>query len=492
MLPADCSHKKFNQVIFIVFLVLFTSLLACFAYKGFFSRYLQDDYCYGSTILKLGFFKGVIYPYFHTTEYNGNRYSLTLFAGLAEITLGTKYQSWFAAISILCWLGSLSFLTAGVFKKFTGRYQLWLSLLTAAILLTFVFYLAPNLYHVLYWRNASLTYLAPLVVNTFLLACVFHQSEKAKVRWFHYLGIFCLSFIAAGFSEVTAVWQITVWGMILLLSNFFLRKGSETKRDNGIIFVVLAAAILGAILLIISPTNAAALNDSTVKIANPATLVTKSLRFGFDFLHYSLAGKWLPFLIVLLCGFTLKQFVQSERTTVRVWLIQCVLLVICTYLISVACMTPSVQVRTAYPDGRALLPPHFALIVAVFLLGYFTGAAFPIPVLCKGRTPLIYLTMGVLVIGLAAYSVRMAPLILSDVSPLRARAAAWDQRQALIYQEKAEGKTHLIVPAFDNIALITELHPEEGNWVNQCAAHYYQVDGISAQENYNGVKPYFK
>jgi hypothetical protein len=155
-------------------------------------------------------------------------------------------------------------------------------------------------------------------------------------------------------------------------------------------------------------------------------------------------------------------------------------------------MTPSVLVRSAYPDPRALILPHFALINLIFLLGVFTGEFLPITILLKSNKILINLTLTLSMLGMAVYSARMIPLIMSDISPLRARATAWDQRQELIYQEKAAGVTHIIVPAFDNIDHINELHLEEDHWVNQCAARYYRVEGISAVENYNGVKPYFK
>jgi len=92
--------------------------LILMAITGFSSRFLQDDYCYGSTIKAQGFFKGVVYPYFHSTEYNGNRYSLTLFAGLSEIVFGTRLQSLFALFSIFNWFGSLSFFIHEILNKY--------------------------------------------------------------------------------------------------------------------------------------------------------------------------------------------------------------------------------------------------------------------------------------------------------------------------------------------------------------------------------------
>jgi hypothetical protein len=483
-----CGFKKATYGIFFI---LFLGLLACLAYKGIFSRYLQDDYCYGNTIHSYGFFKGIVYPYFHTTEYNGNRYSLTLFAGLAEILLGTKLQSLFALISILAWVGSLSFLIYEIFKGYERKYLVSLSFFIASILVTFTCYLAPDLYQSLYWRNSSLTYLAPIIVNLFVVDFVFHQSKKTTINWPIYLVTFFAGFLAAGFSEVGTVWQVTLWGFTLVFYNFFLKDHSKIVIKNKLVFTVMAGVLLGAVLLIISPVNSSQLMGSSVNIASFPVLIKKSFRFGFDFLNYSLTGKWLPFFVLFMFGYFLAQFFPSAIYSIKNLGKNLLITVLCTYLISVACMMPSVLVRTAYPDPRALLIPHFTLTISIFLIGILTGRLVSFDRLFHPNTISNFLIC-LLLLGLVLYSIRMIPLIVADVSPLQARAVAWDQRQAYIYQEKASGVMNITVPAFDSIAGINELHLEENHWVNKCAASYYGVNSISAVENFNGVKPYFK
>ena len=462
-----------------------------FAYKGFFSRYLQDDYCYGSTIKTQGFFKGVLYPYFYHTEYNGNRYSLTLFAGLAEIILGTKHQSLFAIISLLAWAVSLSFLIFEIFRKYNKKYLCLISFLVASILITFTCYLAPDLFQTLYWRNSSLTYLWPIIISLFVIDWVLHQSKKNTVTWLIYLVTFFVSVLAAGFSEVGTVWQITILGMILIIYNFLLKNQSKIVINNRLLFTVLAGALIGAVLLIISPVNPSQLAGPSTNFAAIPVLIKKSFRYGFDFLNYSLTGRWLPFFVLSLFGFFLAQFSSYGIYPLKNWSKAVSGIVLCMYLISVACMMPSVLVRTAYPDPRAFLPPHFMLTISIFLIGILTGRLIPLVRLIHSNT-FLNLLITVLILGLALYTIRMIPIIISDVSPLKARALAWDQRQAIVYQEKSAGMMNITVPAFDSIDGINELHLEKGHWVNICAAHYYWVNSISAVENYNGIKPNFK
>jgi len=480
--------KKFALGIFFTLAII---LLACFVYKGFFSRYLQDDYCYGSTIKAQGFFKGVIYPYFHSTEYNGNRYSLTLFAGLTEILFGTRLQSLFALFAILTWLGSLTFLIYEIFAKHKKGFFSLVSFLIASILIIFTCYLAPDLYQSLYWRNSSLTYLTPLIFNLFLLCWIFHQSKKTIILWPIYLITFVISVIAAGFSEVGTVWQITIWCMILIAYNLYLKNKSIIVVNNRLLFTVLAGEIVGTVLLIISPINSSQLLGSSVEIATFPVLIKKSFRFGFDFLNYSLTGKWLPFFVLFLFGGFFAQFSSNGRYSITEWAKYTLVIVLCMYLISVACMMPSVLIRTAYPDPRALLIPHFMLIISVFVIGVLTGRLISLNGLIHSIT-FSNLVISVLFLALALYSVRMIPMIASGISALQERALAWDQRQAYIYQEKSAGEMNITVPAFDSIAGINELHLEKDHWVNICAAHYYGVNSISAVENFNGTKPYFK
>ena len=65
-------------------------------------------------------------------------------------------------------------------------------------------------------------------------------------------------------------------------------------------------------------------------------------------------------------------------------------------------------------------------------------------------------------------------------------------RQNMILEAKTGGETHVIVPAFDSIAQILELRPQDNFWVNVCAARYYGISGLSAIEGYNGIKPIFR
>jgi hypothetical protein len=481
--------KKFLLVFFLAITLFF---LICLAYKGFFSRYLQDDYCYGKTFNEKGLVWGTIFSYFNNTEYNGNRYSLTLSAGIAEVILGTRYTVFYSLLSILLWLTSLTWLIGEILKKAGRTHNFAVSLLTASFLLTFTFFLSPDLYQILYWRNSSLTYLAPLIMNTFLFAYALHRVSKGKRSWGHIILLVLLSFLSAGFSEVAVTWQITIWSFLFIFNNVLIKHKEDRSNNNQVIIFVLLGAIIGALLLIVSPSNTNALQTGSDKIATFSTLIFNSSSFGLDFLKYSLAGKWLPCAVLFVIGFVFIQFFEYNKNSAKGVFFRLIGVCLCTYIICVACMMPSVLVRTAYPDPRALSIPHFTLMASIFVAGMLTGTVRIVDRIMEKSKALVNISLVLVVIFLAAYLIRMIPTIMSDIHALRARAIAWDQRQALILEEKSLGQTHIEVPAFDTIDRITELQRNEDHWVNVCAAEYYEVESISAIENLNGVKPYFE
>lgn len=253
------------------------------------------------------------------------------------------------------------------------------------------------------------------------------------------------------------------------------------------------ATVLGIVLLVISPNNVYRLQAASVKSPDFVTFLTKSFRFGFDFLHYSLKGKWLPYSVIFFFGFLLNQLVDRQLKHSISALVFCIFtLVSVFYLISVINAMPTVLIRSVYPDDRAWFPTHYLLVFAICTTGFLTSEIVSTFKQLTSRIAWQKMVVVVLVIGLLVYVGRMIPILYSGVSQLQARALAWDQREAWIIEEKSLGVTHITVPSFDTIGRITELQPEENHWVNKCAARYYGVNGITAVENFNGIKPYFE
>jgi hypothetical protein len=482
--------SKKENLFYIFFFLLFLTILISFLYKGFYSRFLQDDYCYGAFIKQSGFWNTQLLSYISGAAYNGNRYSLTLFSGIAEILGGSSIIPWLPAFWIMTWLLALSFLFYTISLVVFKKNKIFQAILFSEIILTFTFYLAPELFQVLYWKSGSLPYLASLVFNTYLLARFF-QLSPLKIKSHHYVEFGILSLLAAGFSETVAVVQVTFWGIVFLLCLFRKRATLGFRKQYLLLIILIGFSICGVLLLALSPSNSSMLQVRPAKPITFITFLTLSFRFGLDILVDSIKSKWLPFGVLFILGFVLSFYSKIALSTKRI-AFHIGILGIGLFLLSVASSTPSVFLGSVYPENRALFPIHYIIVLSVFFSGILFSQIlknwFVNHNLLKFLQKINYL----FILFLMVYLIRMIPIVYAGITPLQSRAIAWDQRQAWIYQEIAAGKMQVTVSAFDSIARLTELKEDPLNWVNMCAADYYGVDSISAVEYYNDVKPYFR
>ena len=81
---------KIPQVGTLLLIFIFIGLLSIYGIKGTYSRYAQDDYCYGYKVRDMGFWNMQIQSYMHINEFNSDRYSLTIAHSLVELSGGPK------------------------------------------------------------------------------------------------------------------------------------------------------------------------------------------------------------------------------------------------------------------------------------------------------------------------------------------------------------------------------------------------------------------
>ncbi len=464
-------------------------LLGGYAYRGLFSRYLQDDYCYGAEVVGLGFFPAQIDSYLHQMPYNSERFSLTLFSGIAEVSGGPRLAPFLAGISIAVWAAALFFVFTQWNQYFIYQISRLALLACALAVPIFTFSLAPNLYQVLYWRSAMLPYLTPLILNTGMLGAFFAILYRGKLTPLAAIAFGLTGFVASGFSETAGLWQFTLWCLVLLLS-WLLNRCDRLAWIAASIAIAASALAIGIMLL--GPSNSAQLQP----FQRPGFLemITKSVKFTQDFIRASLRSQILTFFVVGCLGLflglrTVPVIKRSFRAVFARWL----LLVVGCYGLVFAVTVPTMMAMSSPPDDRALLPAWLGLIMTVFASGWLAGGYMlfvgkrifsrhwiePAGSFLLGLIPIIFMA--------AAF-----PRILDGLSALQHRSEAWDLRQNMILEAKAKGEMHVVVPAFDGIAQILELYPNETFWVNVCAAKYYGIKGISAIEGYNGIKPIFR
>ncbi len=463
-------------------------ILGGYITRGLFSRYLQDDYCYGAEVVSLGFFPAQIDSYFHQMPYNSERFSLTFFSGIAEISGGPRLAPFLAGISIAAWAAALYFAFRQwslYFRVQNTRLAMLASVLAVPI---FTFILAPNLYQVLYWRSAMLPYLTPLIINTGLFGGFFAILRRRKLTPAAAIVFGLTGFVAGGFSETAGLWQFSFWCLILVW--FWLLHRQEHFAVRAAV-IAMSASALAIMVMLLGPSNSAQLQH----FQRPGfiEMIAKSIKFTQDFIRASLRSQIVPFFVIGCLGlfFGLQSRAELQRSFRAVfgrWL----LLVAGCYGLVFAGTVPTMMAMSSPPDDRGLLPAMLTLILTVFASGWL-AAGYVRSLAQKFSHPWVF-QISSLILGLISilFMASAFPGVLDGLSALQHRAEAWDMRQNMILEAKAGGETHVIVPAFDSIAQILELRPQDNFWVNVCAARYYGISGLSAVEGYNGIKPIFR
>lgn len=380
--------------------------------------------------------------------------------------------------SILFWALALYYAIYQGSQYFSYRLSPVKIAFLSTCILFFTLYLAPNQYQILFWRSGMNTYLVPLLINTLILGRFFFYLQQKRFGILGFIELSILAFLAAGFSETVFALQAGFWGVILLFV-LWLRHSIGLKA----IPAILIGSFLGAALMILNPTNAA--RQSHFPPPPPiATVILTSVQYAKDFLFYSLQGTWLPFLILFFSGFLFGwlEFAADSfrwRTAFKIL----AAMVICSVFFLVCLMAPTIWSMSAYPEKRGLLTGIFILTLFIFSLGIWSGGA--IAKIFSGYiSPKVNITVGIiltLIIGL--YLIRAIQPTYNLIRTYQKRAELWDARNAEIIQLRSEGQMQIVVPGIDSIGGILELQPRGGwQWVNNCAAQYYQINSIETTE----------
>jgi hypothetical protein len=463
-----------------------TALLAplvFYAWEGTFMRYSGDDYCYASAMVDHGLIGNQVESYFHVANYNGNRYSLTLFSNLADL-LGALSGAIMPGLAIVLWVAGTFLLLRGLGKLLnlkTGG----LIVLQLAIFLVFIcLYQAPYLIQDLFWRSAMFTYLAPIIGLTWLMVSIIHYINKDRRRIFELVVIGVLAFVSAGFSETGAALQATT--LICGLAGVWLyRKMDFNHRQRALhsiglgVFITLAAILI----MVISPSNANRLGNYAHP--GPVRMITLSLSFALTFMVESVKSYPLPTMVTLAFSGALALQVSRRvaigKIKTKKWLMaSCLIVLVCLGLV-VATAAPSVLARSAYPEQRAWMPGRFTITVGLVALGLLFGVFFHQVV---NTTLLKQIIILVVMLATAVYALRTVPRILRDAGSLRSWATDWDVRDRYIRAEVEAGDQNIIVNSLPTIIpYVSELHEDPGYWYNLCAAGWYGLDSISAVNN---------
>ena len=482
------SFFQKKHIVLLPLALLFTSFLLIYAVKGSYSRYLADDYCYGYRINDNGLLNHQIVSYLTPTEYSSNRFSSTLVHSIVEKTGGPYVVPYLPAAAIIIWLAASIYLIGQVKPYFAEKENFLATLTVAAFLLVFAFYLAPNLYQVLFWLAGMQSYLTPTVLFTILFGRILHFSKQENLARRHLLEIIVIGFFANGFSETSTAWQITLLSLVLMLALIFRHKNTVYPYLIKPLSIGLISVISGFAVMLACPTNA--LRQSNFETPGLQTLVEKTLLHTIEFSRFSISGKIIPFSILLAFGFFIGTYIKPTTKRENKFYVTLFFIVnIASFILIASIMAPTMYAMSVYPGVRALFPGHLTLIIAIFLDGWIISELIfkNLPALLKHKNILLVFVGSALFIYAG---LRITPYIYEKIDAYKARAEAWDDRHETLINYQKAGELNVLVPAFDSVHEILAIKDKPNHWINYCAKEYYELESITAQQNINGVSTY--
>lgn len=468
----EMTWKRFETWVRVGVLLAALAALLMFAGAGSFSRLWADDYCYSATVQEHGALRGVWEWY----SLSGNRFSVIPLVALTD-ELGLWGVRLLPGLVLLVWvlagwslLGSLS----------PGSRRI--ELLAGALLLTlFVVWMAPHRLQTVYWRMGILHYSLPAPLAMFLAAWAVRWlrfSRALRLQWPGLLGMAFLAFFTAGLSETFAAMQ--EGALLMLIAWAWFALPGQRSRLLALGAAIGVSTLLAMGLMALSPSNAwrqAALPppDSLWQ------LIYYTLRYTAAFLYHSAWDLPLPNLVwaafVGLWAWSLGG--EGVRLGRRAWLWLTGIGLFALGLI-VCATAPSVYGGLVAPAGRALMPARFAWLLGV------GGAAFILGRWAAGRwmptsAPRLRLALLLGLLLLSLYPLRMVPVAQQEAEELAVKAQRWDARHAQLLADRAAGQRDLLTIETDVVQSLEDYGPNPQDWVNHCAAAYYQVQSLTAK-----------
>ena len=479
-------QKKLPSLTIILGNIIVLAGLAVLAYLGFYNRYWADDWCYSADARQLGTIPATL-QYFDTedTGYSSNRYSLTFFSALTENTLGMFGNQLVATLTISLWLIGLVW-TGWNISKLIKPLPFAAILFASSLLLFYNLYLSPQRFQILYWRSGVLPYSTAIVFWLLILGFITHQmNRETPARWVNYI-VAPLAFLAAGLGEISCVFLFS-GTTLLLIAAWRAKKQNQAwaERSFQTIFIAWLFLLLGMIALIISPSNVR-VADMNVKRGNPILVPFISLKHAIDFIVFSLKDLPLPHVIFIGMFLSLGIILTKDSASTLPLKRVAVLLgftALITYLLIAAIQAPSAYFYNATPDPRGQSLSRFTLLLGIAVMAWIGGmwAAKNI----KGQW--LMLASVVIIFAGFAYTARSITNIYSEIDGFIYRARVWDERDAIIAAEKAQGNMLIEVPAIDTGLIHTrDMFGSTGKGWKQfslnCGARYYGVDGLKVKQ----------
>jgi hypothetical protein len=483
---AGISHdggRERRRVLVLTTIVLLVPL-AWFAYIGFFSRIMADDYCGAANLQKLGFVGAQTYSFQHWS----GRFSAIFLATLIAVP-GVEMYRVVPLLVILGLVGGSLFFFSGLLGLARISSERWHArvLAVAATLLLLGGPSNVYLYTSLYWMGSSTIYLLPLVGLLMLLGILIRTPKSRgtpRVAMLGIVGFATAGFLIGGFNEILSCGMASGF-VLLLVADRFLGERAGLRAMSPRVGAALVGTLLALVVGAMSPGNALRKAEYPPP-ADPLTLLATSTRDAGHFIKVVLHDEpvLLSGILLLSVGLGVQigspiRPAPSGRSLVKAVAGAAT----AAGIVLVSLMLPFEYALRAYPPARALVPAQFLLSFGVVSGGCLTGIWLAGSRLQRPSTGRILNSVAVCLLLAGAATSAAVPIrgTFSLRRDAQEFAAAWDRRDARIRAAVAAGATSIQVPSLTSMGTLEEIKYNPDDWVNMCVAAYYGLDEVIAK-----------
>jgi hypothetical protein len=371
-------RKNLRSITEIIVVILLALPLILYAWIGFYSRYVADDFWTAGYLRTLGFLGAQEYWYF---SWSG-RYSFTFLVSLVEL-LGVGATRWLPMSSLVLFVGALYWFWDGIFKLAGLPYSRRIRLSSALLVIYTTLRTLVDWQQAFLWQTGILTYTFPLIGITLWSAWFLtriNQPEAYFPKWHTFLLTGFLFWFLGGFSETSLAFQISILGLALVF--FGLLSPKYLYRRGGLLLLAvgLAGSLVALLCVFMAPGNSVRLGHiGGIQLPNPAELIHQTFYSAKFYFKDLFINSLRPMLCILgipalfAIGFHPQPKQRpTHRDLIRPagFLILFLLVILIVYW---ACFIPAYAAMRAGPPHRSLIVMFFWLSLTLAMEGYVFG-----------------------------------------------------------------------------------------------------------------------
>ena len=468
-------------------------ILSVFAIKGFYVRYVADDFCTAAS-LGDGWLQAQIHWY---TTWSG-RFSFTAVVTALEWLSSSMTQA-LPAITLVGWMAVLAWaLRLALYR--VGVILHWVTALFLSSLVLVIFVLtSPHPGQVFYWFTGNITYTLPLLLLTLMAGLamkagmsissyrgnVWSYMRSPEVLWSFGVGL--LAFISASLNETYAVFQLALLGLLLVL---VVLHQLEHKRFQALSLVMvvmwLGLSLLSTLIMYLAPGNAIRKLSFPV---NPT--IEDTIEYAFNATNTYLVDHWQYALYVVLFMLGVGLFTLSMQplktarsTSLMSTVYQAVTVIFVVYLLCVLVQAPSYYVQHYPTELRSLASIPLTLSIGVLVTSYLV-ARILVDWLPAGRGWLKLVMIGWVGLMIGYISVSQTSYLWGELNQelpeMQAYVEAWDRQSDALAHQGQSHVSQMTVKQLGRTFGLEDTSVDGAHWINQCMADYYNIGQIVAQ-----------